>query len=145
MVRVAWKGGLIVAAIAAAALPGSGGTAATGNEPSARLAGAASVAFPEAVDSADLLLQFIQVEGPTSGHVRVVLTPETRPLTILEARSAAEQAFLETLKEPGLGDISRVTVVVRLMPQSHPDPGVSEQVIVYQHKTGSDWTVLPGE
>ena len=143
MVRVAWKGGLLVAAIAAGVLPGSGGTAATGDEP--RLADAASVAFREAVDSADLLLQFIQVDGPTSGHVHVVLTPETRPLTILEARSAAEQAFLETLKEPGLGDISRVTVVVRLMPQSHPDPGVSEQVIVYQHKSGSEWTVLPGE
>jgi len=145
MVRVAWKGGLLVAAIAAGVLPGSGGTAATGEESSGQIADAASVAFRAAVDSADLLLQFIQVDGPTSGHVRVVLTPETRPLSILEARSAAEQAFLKTLEEPGLGDISRVTVVVRLMPQSHPDPGVSEQVIVYQHKSGLDWTVLSGE
>src|SRR5688572_25720735 len=98
MVRVAWKGGLLVAAMAAGVLPGSGGTAATGEAPSAQLADAASVALREAVDSAYLLLQFIQVDGPTSGHVRVMLTPETRPLSILEARSAAEQAFLETLK-----------------------------------------------
>jgi hypothetical protein len=131
--------------MAAGVLPGGGGTAATGEEPAAQLADAASVASRALVNSADLLLHFIQVDGPASGHVRVVLTPETRPLTILEARSAAEQAFLEALKEPGLGELSRVTVVVRLMPQSHPDPGGSEQVIVYQHKSGRDWTVLPGE
>ena len=64
-------------------------------------------------------------------------TPETRPLHSLEARTAAQQAFLEALKEPGLGDnLSRITVVVRLMPASHPDPDVTEQVIVYLHKGG---------
>ena len=69
-----------------------------------------------------------------------MLTPETRPLTMLEARSAAQQAFLKALKEPGLGDnLSRITVVVRLMPASHPDPGVTEQVIVFLHKGGQDW------
>jgi hypothetical protein len=96
--------------------------------------------------SANLIMRFVQEDGPESGHVRVVLTPETRPLTVLEARSAAEQAFLETLKEPGLGDnLTRITVVVRLMPQSHPDPTVAETVIVFQHKGGSDWSVLAGE
>lgn len=96
--------------------------------------------------SANLTMRFIQEDGPESGHVRVVLTPETRPLTVLEARGAAQQAFLETLKEKGLGDgITRITVVVRLMPRSHPDPTGSEQVIVFVHKGGSDWSVRAGE
>ena len=96
--------------------------------------------------SADVMLHFIQEDGPQSGHVRVLLTPETRALTIIEARMAAEQAFLQTLKQPGLGDaLDRITVVVRLMPRSHPDPDEVEQVIVYQHKGGRDWSVLPGE
>ena len=96
--------------------------------------------------AADFMLRYIQEDGPESGHVRVVLTPETRAVTILEARMAAEQAFLEALTEPGLGDdLKRITVVVRLMPASHPDPGLSEQVIVYLHKGGRDWSVLAGE
>ena len=54
--------------------------------------------------------------------MRVVLTPEARSLTVMEARMAAEQAFLEALKEPGLGDdLKRITVVVRLMPSSHSE------------------------
>ena len=94
---------------------------------------------------ADLTLRFVQEDGPESGHVRVVLTPEARSLTVIEARMAAEQAFLQTLKEPGLGDnLKRITVVVRLMPESHPDPDAAEQVVVYQHKGGRDWSVLPG-
>ena len=96
--------------------------------------------------AADFMLRYIQEDGPESGHVRVVLTPETRPLTVMEARMAAEKAFLEALEEPGLGgNLKRITVVVRLMPASHPDPGVTEQVIVYQHKSGHDWSVFAGE
>jgi hypothetical protein len=96
--------------------------------------------------SADVVLHFIQEDGPESGHVRVVLTPETRALTVIEARMAAEQAFLQTLKQPGLGDdLDRITVVVRMMPRSHPDPNEVQQVIVYQHKAGRDWSVLPGD
>lgn len=97
--------------------------------------------------AADFMLRYIQEDGPESGHVRVVLTPETRAVTVIEARMAAEQAFLEALTEPGLGDeLKRITVVVRLMPASHPDPGASgEQVIVYLHKGGRDWSVLAGE
>jgi len=96
--------------------------------------------------AADFMLRYIQEDGPESGHVRVVLTPETRALTIIEARMAAERAFLDALEEPGLGDnLKRITVVVRLMPASHPDPGVAEQVIVYQHKSGRDWSVFAGE
>jgi len=40
---------------------------------------------------ADLTLHYIQEDGPDSGHVRVVLTPEARTLSIIEARMAAEQ------------------------------------------------------
>jgi hypothetical protein len=96
--------------------------------------------------SANLTMRFIQEDGPESGHVRVVLTPDTRPLSVIEARTAAQQAFLETLKEPGLGDnLTRVTVVVRLMPQSHPDPLAAETTIVFLHKGGRDWAVMAGE
>ena len=96
--------------------------------------------------AADFMLRYIQEDGPESGHVRVVLTPETRAVTIMEARMAAEQAFLSALSEPGLGDdLKRITVVVRLLPATHPDPGAAEQVIVYLHKSGSDWSVLAGE
>lgn len=95
--------------------------------------------------AADFMLRYIQEDGPESGHVRVVLTPETRPLTIIEARMAAEKAFLDALEEPGLGNLKRITVVVRLMPASHPDPAAAEQVIVYQHKSGRDWSVFAGE
>jgi len=97
-------------------------------------------------DSADLMLHYFQEDGPESGRVRILLAPETRPLTQAEARSAAQQAFLKALKEPGLGDnLSRITVVVRLMPASHPDPSVTEQVIVFLHKGGRDWSVRAGE
>jgi hypothetical protein len=96
--------------------------------------------------AADFMLRYIQEDGPGSGHIRVVLTPETRPVTVMEARMAAEQAFLSALSEPGLGDdLKRITVVVRMLPASHPDPGVAQQVIVYLHKSGNDWSVLAGE
>lgn len=96
--------------------------------------------------AADFMLRYIQEDGPESGHVRVVLTPETRALTVMEARMAAERAFLDALDEPGLGEkLKRITVVVRLLPASHPDPGVAEQVIVYQHKSGRNWSVFAGE
>lgn len=94
--------------------------------------------------TADAEIRFIQEDGPESGHVRVEFTPDTRALTILEARAAAQQAFLRALKVPGLGDdISRITVVVRLMPASHPDIG-NEQVFLFLHKGGRDWSILSG-
>jgi hypothetical protein len=96
--------------------------------------------------TADVELRFIQEDGPESGHIRVVLTPEARPLTMLEARSAAQQGFLAALDEPGLGDeLSRILVVVRLMPASHPDPLASEQKFLFLHKGGRDWSVLSGD
>lgn len=136
---------LAVGLTAAGALPAKTAAAATG-EPEARQVAEAFAATSRALgDSADVMLRFIQEDGPESGHVRVVLTPETHPLTLIEARMAAEQAFLEALKEPGLGDnLKRITVVVRLMPATHPDPQAAEQVVVYLHKGGRDWSVLPG-
>ena len=50
---------------------------------------------------ADVTLRYIQEDGPESGHVRVVLTPEARSLTIMEARMAAEQAFLASVEGAG--------------------------------------------
>ena len=126
-------------------LPAQPAAAATG-EGGPQVAEASAGVSTHFGDSADLMLHYFQEDGPESGHVRILLAPETRPLTQAEARSAAQQAFLKALKEPGLGDnLSRITVVVRLMPASHPDPAVTEQVIVFLHKGGRDWSVLAGE
>ena len=96
--------------------------------------------------SADFEMRLIQEDGPESGHVRVVLTPEARPVSALEARSAAHDAFLEAVADPGLRDaLRRVVVVVRLMPATHPDPAGTEQKFLFLRKLGSTWSVLPGE
>ena len=135
--RVALAAGLAAAgALATGLAEGATGEGETPMIAEARATGAA----------ADFMLRYIQEDGPESGHVRVVLTPETRALTIIEARMAAERAFLDALDEPGLGDkLKRITVVVRLLPASHPDPGAAEHVIVYQHKSGPNWSVFAGE
>ena len=144
MSRVASAGWIIIASAATAVALPHHAASATG-EPTA-IAEAAAGTVQSLGGSANLSMRFIQEDGPESGHVRVVLTPETRALTVIEARTAAQQAFLETLKEPGLGDhLSRITVVVRLRPESHPDPTGAEQVIVFLHKGGRDWSVFPGE
>jgi hypothetical protein len=147
MSKIAPTGLFIVAGAAALGIAATGTAAAvTGEGEPITFAGAAAGAGHVLGGSANLTMRFTQEDGPGSGHVRVLLTPETRPLTVLEARSAAEQAFLATLKEAGLGDnLTRITVVVRLMSQSHPDPSAAETVIVFQHKGGSDWSVLAGE
>jgi hypothetical protein len=137
---------MIVAGMAAAGLAASQATGATGEGAQLELAEATVGTAHTLGGAANLTMRFIQEDGPESGHVRVVLTPETRPLTVIEARTAAQRAFLETLKEPGLGDnLKRITVVVRLMPKSHPDPLSAEQVVVFLHKGGRDWSVLAGE
>ena len=146
MSRVLSTGWVIAASVAAgAAAPQQADASTADGEP--RAVAEATVGAAHALGAtANLTMRFFQEDGPESGHVRVELTPETRPLTVLEARTAAQQAFLETLKEPGLGgELVRITVVVRLMPESHPDPAGGEQVVVFQHKGGNDWSVLPGE
>ena len=96
--------------------------------------------------AADVELHFVQQDGPDSGHVRVELTPQTVPLTIMQARSAAQQAFLAALGEPGLGDnLKRIEVVVRLMPAQQVSAQGFEHTIVYLHKGGRDWSVLVPE
>lgn len=145
MVRVAfdWVLAAGLAAVGAGSPPQA--AAVTGAE-SRQVAEAALEAGLRLGQTADVMLHFSQEDGPDSGHVRILLVPETRPLTLPEARSAAQQAFLEALGQPGLGDnLSRITVVVRLMPASHPDPAAAEQVVVFLHKGGRDWSVLSGD
>lgn len=96
--------------------------------------------------TADVRLHYVQQDGPESGNVRVELTPLTVPLTLMQARSAAQQAFLAALGEPGLGDnLKRIEVVVRLMPAETLAAGGFERIFVYLHKGGRDWTVLAPE
>jgi hypothetical protein len=96
--------------------------------------------------TAEFEMRFIQEDGPESGHVRVVLTPEGRPVSALEARAAAQDAFLEALADPSLrGALRRVVVVVRQMPATHPDPAGTEQTFLFLRKLGSTWSVLPGQ
>ena len=110
-------------------------------DPAQDLAAAAPAAEYE---EAQVELRFVQVGGPADGHVRVDLSPQSRQLTVLEARSAAQQAFLQTLNEPGLGKpLRRITVVVRLAPPGQPSTGA--QVIDFRHKGGRDWAVTAGE
>ena len=145
MSKVAYTGWVAFAALAAAGMAAPQLAAAPTGEEARPVAEAVGEALAFG-GSADMTMRFIQEDGPESGHVRVVLTPETRPLTLLEARSVAQRAFLETLKELGLGDsLKRITVVVRLMPTSHPDPAAAEQVVVYRHKGGRDWSVSVGQ
>src|SRR5215207_8828101 len=130
MVRFSLSEWLLAAGVATVGvIPSQVATGAVGSGETQRLAEAA-VGAPRMLEgSANMEVRFIQEDGPESGHVRVVLTPETRSITMFEARSAAEQGFLKALDEPGLGDnLKKITVVVRLMPRSHPDPVRTEQV-----------------
>ena len=96
--------------------------------------------------TADVSLRFVQEDGPESGYVRVELTPLTMPLTLMQARSAAQQAFLAALGEPGLGDnLKRIKVVVRLMPAEELSAEGFQRTFVYLHKGGRDWSVLAPE
>ena len=111
-----------------------------------RLAEASVNPQPIGAGAADFEMRFIHEGGPESGPVRVVLTPQARPLTALEARNAAQKAFLEALADPSLSDdLRRVVVVVRLMPATHPDPAGSEQSFLFLRKQGTTWSVRGGE
>jgi hypothetical protein len=146
MVKFAWSDWIAAAGAAATALISASVIAAVETAPQQTFAEALAAPPRMLAGVADVHLRFLQEDGPESGHVRVLLTPETRPLTLIEARSAAEQAFLAALKEPGLGDgLSQITVVVRVMPASHPDPLAREQVFRFLHKGGREWSVLGGD
>lgn len=96
--------------------------------------------------TADLRMRLVQEDGPLSGHVRVLLTPESRALDPMEVRSAAQQGFLEALNDRGLGpDLTRITVVVRTAPAAGEGLRASEQVFRFLLKGGRSWAVLPPE
>lgn len=146
MYRVSKAGWVFMAMAAAGMAAGHIALAATGARDAQEVVEAAAGPTQALAGYANLTMRFIQEDGPDSGHVRVVLTPETRPLTVIEARSAAQQAFLEALKEPGLGDnLSRIIVEVRLMPRSHPDPEGAHTTIVFLHSGGQNWSVTAAE
>jgi hypothetical protein len=140
-------GWVIVAGAAALGVTSSQvATGATPEGEALEIAEAAATAVQSLAGFANLTMRFIQEDGPESGRVRVLLMPETRPLTVLEARIAAQQAFLEALREPGLGDnLTRITVVVQLMPKSHSVPIVAETVVVFVHSGGRNWSVQAAE
>ncbi len=133
---------MMLAALAA----GGPGAGAAVTEPDSDVLAAAQDLRGNLPHAADVELHFVQEDGPDSGHVRVELTPQTVPLTLMQARSAAQQAFLAALGEPGLGDnLKRIEVVVRLMPAQQLSAQGFEQTFVYLHKGGRDWSVLAPE
>jgi hypothetical protein len=141
-----FRSGWALAGVAAVFTAAQGAAAAIEGGTSLEIVEAAALPTEMLPRAADLTLRYVQEDGPESGHVRVLLTPALQPLTMLEARVAAQDAFLKALDEPGLGDkLSRITVVVRLVPASHPNPDGAEQVITFLHKGGRDWSVLPGD
>ena len=103
----------------------------------------AEVALPPAksLEDANTVLMTLERDGDGfEGHVRVVLSPEVRPLTPMEARIAAQEAFLETLNEPALADVvNRITIVVELIPDAgENDPN---EVFFYELKDGDTWAL----
>jgi hypothetical protein len=85
-------------------------------------------------------MQFLQVGGPRDGHVKVVLTPDDRALTVDEARSAVREAFLETLNDPAfMDDLKIVTIVVHRFPDT-VDPSVDISVR-FQAQGSGQWLI----
>lgn len=134
------KGLAAGATIAVMALPAGLAIGAVGGE-EPQIVAEAPAAAKVRYATADVELRFVQEDGPESGHVRVELTPAERPLSFFEARSAAQQAFLETLKEPGLGgDLQRITVVVYLAP---PAAGSDDaQTFLFLRTGAKNWSVM---
>jgi len=95
MRRVRVSGWVLAAGFAASGLAGGSAPAATG---AGELPQVAEARVEGQV--ADLTARYIQEDGPASGNVKVVLTPDTRTLSVIEARMAAEQAFLDALNSP---------------------------------------------
>ena len=90
--------------------------------------------------STNVRMQFFQEDGPRAGHVKVVLKPDDRPLSMDEARSAARQAFLETLNDPVFMDgLKIVTVVVHRYP-GEDELGLDFQV-QFRAQDDSTWSV----
>ena len=94
-----------------------------------------------AVPGANSVRMTFEADGDfAAGHVRVVLRPDIRPLTLMQARAAAQEAFLETLNEPGFADVvNRITIVVELVPDASEND--LSQVFFYESKDGKTWSV----
>ena len=107
----------------------------------------ADVAQPPArfIPGANHVVMTFEEDGDLfDGHIRFVLRPETRPLTLMEARSAAQQAFLEALNEPAFIDvINRITIVVELVPEASEDD--LKQVFFYESKDGKTWSLTAAQ
>ncbi|WP_034491424.1 hypothetical protein [Afifella pfennigii] len=89
----------------------------------------------------EVRLRFEPDGDPRAGRVKVLLRPESRPLTYFEARQAVRQAFLETLKEPGLpDDLKRIAVTVEMQPEGAP--GGETQTYLFVRKDAKTWTIL---
>lgn len=101
----------------------------------------ASVPSIEPIFGANHVVMTFEEDGDLfDGHIRFVLRPETRPLTLMEARSAAQQAFVEALNEPAFIDvISRITIVVELVPKASEND--LKQVFLYESKDGKTWSL----
>ena len=103
----------------------------------------AGVALPPdmPVPAANNVMMTFEADGELTGsHVRVVLRPDTHPLTLMQARLAAQKAFLETLNEPALGDVvTRITIVVELVPDA--GKGDPSKVFLYETKNGKTWSL----
>lgn len=86
-------------------------------------------------------MEFEPVGDPVAGAVRVILTPERPQPNVLEIRKAAEDAFLQTLNEPGLGD-SLVSVEVVVKP--HPDRAILavDQRFRFATSDGRIWRIV---
>ncbi len=103
----------------------------------------AKVAQPAAgpiLGANNVLMTFEEDGDLFDGHIRVVLSPEAQPLTLMQARTAAQEAFLETLNEPALVDvINKITIVVELVPEAREsDP---KHVFLYESKDGKTWSL----
>lgn len=87
-----------------------------------------------------VIMRFEEDGDLFDGHIRVVLSPETRPLTLMQARLAAQEAFLEALNEPALIDvINAITIVVELVPDASEND--LKQVFLYETKDGKTWSL----
>jgi hypothetical protein len=105
-----------------------------------RLAAMPEVTGRVLAGAASLHLRFVQEEGPDSGHVRVELTPTDRALNAMEARTAAQQAFLEALDEPALDGVSRIVVAVDLVADTD-DPAL-KRTYLFLAQGGGSWSVM---
>jgi hypothetical protein len=109
-------------------------------QPEQVVADVAQPAVGAIFDANNVLMTFEEDGDLFDGHIRVVLSPENSPLTVMQARSAAQDAFLETLNEPALVDvIDRITIVVELVPDARESD--LKQVFVYESKDGKTWSL----